>query len=137
MNKRELVAEVAVRTAREPGEIVEIVEVLVDVVVRAVAAGDRVVIQDFGAFHRQSRAKRAARDISSGEAVVVPATHVPAFRAGKAFRELVAAPRRRRTAAVAGRRNRAAGTGRTHTRSTAASRRTGSVAGREHGAGRR
>jgi DNA-binding protein HU-beta len=137
MNKRELVAEVAARTAREPAEIVEIVEVLVDVVVRSVAAGDRVVIQDFGAFHRQSRAKRAARDISSGEAMVVPATHVPAFRAGKAFRELVAAPRRRRTAAVAGRRGRSAGTGRTRSRSTAASRRTAPVVRRQAGAGGR
>jgi DNA-binding protein HU-beta len=126
MNKRELVAEVAARTATEPAEIAEIVDMIVDVVVRAVAAGDRVVIQDFGVFVRKPRARRTARDLSSGEVVTVPATHVPAFRPGKAFRELVAGPRRRRTAAVAGRRRRS--------RSAASARSLSSARGSRSGA---
>jgi DNA-binding protein HU-beta len=128
MNKRELVADVAARTGNDPAEIAKVVDALVDVVVRSVAAGDRVVIQDFGVFVRQARARRVARDLTTGEAVTVAATHVPAFRAGKAFRELVAAPRRRRTAALTGRRRQTVGRPQSSTggRSGAPRRKTGS-----------
>ncbi len=96
MNKRELVNDVAVRLGREPAEVAEVVDAVIDTIVRTVAIGDRVVIQGFGTFLRQARARRVARDINADRKVVVPATLVPAFHPGKPFREIVA--RRRRSA---------------------------------------
>ena len=86
MNKRELVTEVAVRLGRDPAEVADVVDAVVDAIVASVAAGEKVVIQGFGTFVRQARARRVARDINADRPVVVPATHVPAFVPGKPFR---------------------------------------------------
>ena len=100
MNKRELVLEIAGRTGMEPEAVVGVVDALVDTVAATVAGGERVVIQGFGTFVRQPRARRVARDINTDRRLVVPATHVPVFRAGKPFRDLVASPRKRRGGAA-------------------------------------
>jgi DNA-binding protein HU-beta len=99
MNKRELVADVAGRTGYEPGAVAEIVDATIASIVRTVSGGEKVVLQGFGSFVRQPRARRVARDIGAGTKVSVPATHVPAFRPGSPFREAVVARRRRRSPA--------------------------------------
>jgi DNA-binding protein HU-beta len=96
MNKRELVADVAARTGYEPTVVAEIVNATIASIVRTVATGEKVVLQGFGSFVRQARARRVARDIGAGMKVTVPATHIPAFHAGKPFREAVVTRRRRR-----------------------------------------
>lgn len=98
MNKRELVTDVAARTGYEPTVVAEIVDATMASIVRTVSGGEKVVLQGFGSFVRQSRARRVARDIGAGTKVTVPATHVPAFRPGSPFREAVLARRRRRSA---------------------------------------
>jgi DNA-binding protein HU-beta len=55
----------------------------------AVAAGERVVIQDFGTFERRDRAARTARNPQTGEPIDVEATKAPAFKAAKAFKDQV------------------------------------------------
>jgi DNA-binding protein HU-beta len=103
MNKRELVNDVAVRLGRDPSEVAEIVDAVVDTIVRTVATGDRVVIQGFGTFLRRARARRVARDINADRKLVVPATHVPVFHPGKPVREIVARRRRSAGATATGR----------------------------------
>ena len=66
---------------------------LVDVVVRAVNAGDRVTITGFGVFEKRARAARTARNPRTGEAVIIQQTDVPAFRPGTLFREVVSGTR--------------------------------------------
>ena len=100
MNKRELVADVAARTGYEPSVVAEIVDGTIASIVRTVSGGEKVVLQGFGSFVRQPRARRVARDIGAGTKVSVPATHVPAFRPGSPFKEAVVARRRRRPAAT-------------------------------------
>ena len=99
MNKRELVADVAARTGYEPAAIAEIVNATIASIVRTVSSGEKVVLQGFGSFVRQARARRVARDIGAGTMVTVPATHVPAFHPGTPFREAVITRRRRRAPA--------------------------------------
>ena len=101
MNKRDLVAEVSARLGREPAEVAEVVDAVVDTIVGSVAEGEKVVIQGFGTFLRRARARRVGRDINADRSVVVPATHVPAFQPGKPFREIVTARRRRRAGSAA------------------------------------
>jgi DNA-binding protein HU-beta len=81
--------------------VAEVVDAVVDSIVRSVAEGEKVVIQGFGTFLRRARARRVGRDINADRSVVVPATHVPAFQPGKPFREIVAARRRRKSGSTA------------------------------------
>lgn len=100
MNKGDLVAEVARRTGGSRSEIAEVVDVLLDVIRQAVVAGDRVALSGFGSFQRRRRNRRLARNPRRPEIeVIVPARDVPTFLPGKAFREQVAAGRRRRSRA--------------------------------------
>ena len=109
MNKRQLVEEIAGVLQREPEEVGDVVQSFIDVVRSRVAAGDKVVLQGFGTFTRQTRARRTGRDIGAGEPVAIPPTTVPVFRPGKPFRELVAQRARRRTPRPAPRRTRTRG----------------------------
>jgi DNA-binding protein HU-beta len=104
MNKSQLVDEIAGSTTQPPGAVAEVVDAFIRTVRGSVASGEKVVLSGFGTFYRKPRARRVARDISAERSLVVPATNVPAFRAGKPFKEEVARPRRRR--ATAGRRPR-------------------------------
>jgi DNA-binding protein HU-beta len=66
---------------------------LVDVVVRTVSDGDKVIITGFGVFEKRARAARTARNPRTGEAVIIRQTDVPAFRPGTLFREVVSGTR--------------------------------------------
>jgi DNA-binding protein HU-beta len=52
-----------------------------------VANGDKVQIIGFGTFEKRERAEKTGRNPSTGEQIHIPATSVPAFKAGKAFKE--------------------------------------------------
>lgn len=97
MNKSELVREVAARTKIPPSDVARVTESLIEVVTQSVVRGEKVMLSGFGTFYRKPRARRVARDIHAERAIAVPATNVPAFNAGKPFKEAVA--RKRRTAA--------------------------------------
>ena len=53
------------------------------------AAGGRVEIRGFKSFNLHAREARMGRNPKTGEAVALPARHVPCFRAGKELRERV------------------------------------------------
>jgi DNA-binding protein HU-beta len=96
VNKSQLVEQIAKRTSVPAQDVAKVVDTLTETVRAAVAKGDKVVLSGFGTFYRRPRAKRVARNVWADQRVVVPATNVPAFRAGKPFKEVVAKPRRRR-----------------------------------------
>jgi DNA-binding protein HU-beta len=56
-----------------------------------VAEGDKVTLVGFGSFERRDRKEREGRNPKTGDVMVIPATKVPAFTAGKAFKSKVAA----------------------------------------------
>ena len=96
MNKSQLVEEIAGKTKLPAAEVARVVDEFMATVSRSVVRGEKVVLSGFGTFFRRARARRVARDIWAEEALVVKATNVPSFKAGKPFREAVA--RRRRVA---------------------------------------
>ncbi|HZP90723.1 MAG TPA: HU family DNA-binding protein [Actinomycetota bacterium] len=98
MNKSGLIAEVAKRTGASKAEIGRAIDAIMDVIRETVARGDRVSLVGFGTFERKRRNRRIARNPRKPETpIVVPARDLPWFTAGKEFREMIAA-RRRRTA---------------------------------------
>lgn len=88
MNKTQLVDAVAARIG-DRRTAATAVDGLLDTIVDTVGAGESVSITGFGVFESRARAARVARNPRTGEAVEVPATTVPAFRAGAGFRTKV------------------------------------------------
>jgi len=92
MNKAQLIDALAERLGDKKVAAAAVAG-LVDVVVRAVNAGDKVTVTGFGVFEKRARAARTARNPRTGEAVIIQQTDVPAFRPGTLFREVVSGTR--------------------------------------------
>ncbi|WP_433289023.1 HU family DNA-binding protein [Pseudonocardia sp. CA-142604] len=103
MNKTQLVDVLAERLG-DRRTAAGAVDGLLETIVDAVRSGDSVSLTGFGVFTSRARAARVARNPRTGETVDVPATTVPAFRPGTAFRTAVSGvepPTAPRTAAAA------------------------------------
>ncbi|MBN3874950.1 HU family DNA-binding protein [Nostoc sp. JL23] len=90
MNKGELVDAVAAKTNITKKQADEVISAFLSVVTEAVANGDKVTLVGFGSFERRDRSEREGRNPKTNEPMTIPATRVPAFSAGKLFREKVA-----------------------------------------------
>lgn len=90
MNKEELVRTIAIKTAISQKEASEILSAMIDAIVESVASGEKVVIVGFGTFEPRERRERQGRNPQTGAPIVIPATRVPAFSAGKLFKDKVA-----------------------------------------------
>ncbi len=88
MNKAQLVEAIADKLGGRQ-QAAEAVDVVLDAIVRAVVAGDRVSVTGFGSFEKVERPARYARNPQTGERVRVKKTSVPRFRAGQGFKDLV------------------------------------------------
>ncbi|MEO1672823.1 MAG: HU family DNA-binding protein [Cyanobacteria bacterium J06631_2] len=62
----------------------------IETIMEAVSDGDKVTLVGFGSFERRDRKEREGRNPKTGEKMSIPATKVPAFSAGKLFKEKVA-----------------------------------------------
>ncbi|MBD2513228.1 HU family DNA-binding protein [Nostoc muscorum FACHB-395] len=90
MNKGELVDAVAAKANVTKKQADEIISAFLSVVTEAVANGDKVTLIGFGSFERRDRSEREGRNPKTNEPMTIPATKVPAFSAGKQFKEKVA-----------------------------------------------
>jgi DNA-binding protein HU-beta len=96
VNKSGLVAEVSKRTGLSTADVGRAIDASIDTIRGTVIKGERVTLADFGTFERKRRNKRVARNPRKPETpILVPARDVPAFSAGKGFKEQMAAKRRR------------------------------------------
>lgn len=89
MNKSELVAAVAEKSGLTKKDTEKAISSVIDVVVASVAKGERVQIVGFGTFERRQRSARKGRDPRTKKEISIPASKVPAFKAGNAFKEAV------------------------------------------------
>ncbi len=90
MNKEELVQEVAKKTKTSQKMVAEVLSEVITTVQKSVSKGQKVTLVGFGTFERRKRAARVGRNPQTGMELKIPAKTVPAFSAGKKFRELVA-----------------------------------------------
>ncbi|MET8449136.1 HU family DNA-binding protein [Streptomyces sp. NPDC005209] len=88
MNKAQLVEAIADRMGGRQ-QAADAVDHVLDAIVRAVVAGERVSVTGFGSFEKVDRPARYARNPQTGERVRVKKTSVPRFRAGQGFKDLV------------------------------------------------
>ncbi len=89
MNKGELVDQIAAKANVTKKDADLILTSMLDVILETVAKGDKVTLVGFGTFEARDRQAREGRNPSTGKPIKIPATRVPAFSAGKVFREKV------------------------------------------------
>jgi len=89
MKKTELVAAVAAKTNQKQATVEAVVSATLETIMDTVAAGDKVTLTGFGSFEKRHRAARKGRNPQTGAVIDIPATHAPAFSAGKAFKVVV------------------------------------------------
>jgi integration host factor subunit beta len=64
-----------------------VVRTILDSIVKALRAGDKVEIRGFGMFNTRQRGSRTARNPKTGARVKVPPKRIPFFKAGKELRD--------------------------------------------------
>jgi integration host factor subunit beta len=83
MTKAELVTQVALKTELTKQQTAEVVDLLLECIIKALQAGDKVELRGFGSFRRRDRRPRLGRNPKTGEVVAVSAQTVPFFKTGK------------------------------------------------------
>lgn len=89
MNKGELVDAISSKANVTKKQAEDILTATTDTIVEAVAGGDKITLVGFGSFEPRDRAARDGRNPKTGEVLKIKATRVPAFSAGKVFKERV------------------------------------------------
>lgn len=90
MNKADLVAAVAEKAGISKKDSEKAVNAAFDAITEALVAGDKVQLVGFGAFETKERSARVGRNPKTKEEIQIPASRVPAFKAGKALKDAIA-----------------------------------------------
>lgn len=89
MNKTDLVSLVAKSADISKDAATEAVDATFDSIASALRSGDTVRIVGFGNFQVAQRKASMGRNPRTGEAIHIPASRIPKFKAGKALKEAV------------------------------------------------
>ncbi len=89
MNKAELIAEMAKNSGLTKKNSELALDAFLKSVGEAMENKEKVVLVGFGTFEVRERAERIGRNPRTKEEIKIPATVVPAFKAGKGLKELV------------------------------------------------
>lgn len=89
MNKQELIDAVAADVDTTKKSVAAILDSIMAVITDAVADGDKVTLVGFGSFEARTRKKREGRNPKTGKSLTIPATVIPVFSPGKAFKDAV------------------------------------------------
>lgn len=89
MTKAELIAAVAAKTDFSKKDVDQVVNSVLTTIGEELAAGGKVQLVGFGTFEVRERAAREGKNPATGEAIQIPASKAPAFKAGKALKDLL------------------------------------------------
>jgi DNA-binding protein HU-beta len=89
MNKGDLVTKIADDTELTQKQVDEVINSLLEEIKKQVAKGEKITLTGFGTFSKRSRKGRTGRNPRTGEEIKIPASSVPAFSAGKQFKDFV------------------------------------------------
>ena len=89
MNKTELIAAVAEKTALTKKDSAAAIDAVFDVIGDTLQAKQKVQLIGFGTFQTSERKARTGKNPQTGAAIKIAASTVPAFKAGKALKDKV------------------------------------------------
>ena len=89
MNKTELIEAMAKESGLSKKDTDAALKAFINVVSKALKKKDKVQLVGFGTFETAKRAARQGKNPQTGEAIKIPASVAPKFKAGKALKDLV------------------------------------------------
>ena len=90
MNKTELITIAAENSGLSKKDAERVLNAAIDAITASLVNGDKVHISGFGSFETKDREARMGRNPHTKEAIEIPATRVPGFKASKALKDAVA-----------------------------------------------
>lgn len=92
MNKSELIAALADKTKLSKKDAEKVLDTFVDTVSGTLSKGEKVQLIGFGTFDVKNRPARTARNPRTGAELKIKASKSPTFKAGKALKDKVNTP---------------------------------------------
>ena len=90
MNKTELIAAAAEKAGLSKKDTEAVITATLASITEALQNDDKVQLVGFGTFEVRNREARTGRNPRTKEAIVIPASKQPVFKAGKSFKDAVA-----------------------------------------------
>lgn len=85
MTKADIIAKITDQTGIEKADVQATVEKFFDVIKDSMEQGESIYVRGFGSFINKKRAKKVARNISKGTAIVIDEHFIPSFKPSKQF----------------------------------------------------
>ncbi|MBO4264822.1 MAG: HU family DNA-binding protein [Clostridia bacterium] len=89
MNKKEIIAYLGEKTNVSKKDCALVLNAFIDMIPAKLKAGQKIQLVGFGTFEAHKRAARKGTNPRSGKAINIKACTVPAFKAGKGFKDAV------------------------------------------------
>ncbi|MDB5084961.1 MAG: DNA-binding protein [Bacilli bacterium] len=89
MNKTDLINSVAEKTDLTKKDASTAVDAVLEGIMEALSTGEKVQLIGFGNFEIRERAARKGRNPQTGQEIEISASKSPAFKPGKAFKDLI------------------------------------------------
>lgn len=89
MVKKDVIKAMATKLETTQKEAEQALEAFMEVVVESLAAGDKISLIGFGSFEVTTRSAREGHNPLTGEAIHIPESKSPKFKAGKMLKEAV------------------------------------------------
>ena len=89
MNKAELVTAVSEKTGDTKKDVDKVVSAVFESIMESLGNDEKVQIIGFGTFAVRERQGRKGRNPATGEAIQIPASKAPVFKAGKKLKNSV------------------------------------------------
>ena len=89
MNKTELIAVAAESAGLTKKDTERVLNAAIDAITASLLKGEKVQLSGFGTFEAKEREARVGRNPHTKEAIEIPATRVPTFKASKALKDNV------------------------------------------------
>ena len=90
MNKTELIAIAAENSGMAKKDTERVINAAIDAITASLVKGQKVQLSGFGTFEIKDREARIGRNPHTKEAIDIPATRVPTFKASKALKDSIA-----------------------------------------------
>lgn len=96
MNKSELIASLAERTGFSRKDAEKFINSTIEAIENTLCDGNKVQLIGFGTFDVKARSARIARNPRTGDEIKISASKAPVFKAGKALKEKVNVPAKKK-----------------------------------------
>ena len=94
MNKVELITALAEKAEVSKKDAAKVLDAFTDTITEQLSQKEKVTLVGFGTFETRERAARTGKNPRTGEALKSAASVAPAFKAGKALKDAVNAPKK-------------------------------------------